>query len=390
MRVLFTTQPALGHFHPQVPLARALAAAGHEVAFACAASFCTAVEASGFHAFPSGLDWREEEILAAFPDLDLLPLGPERTAWVWGRIFAGRTAEMMVDDLLVLIADWKPDIIVRETAEYGGCVAAEACGLPHAVVQTIAFRREFDAWVAPPLEHLRIKHGLPEGQALDMLRRYLHLSLVPDAFQNPDVPLPATHVSLRPDVFDASGEESVPDWVNGQLTSPVVYVTLGTVVNRYIPGLFGAIIDGVRDAVGTLIATVGRNVDPASFGLQPPHVHIDQYIPQSAVLPECDAVVTHGGSGTVMAALVHGLPMVVIPIAADQPANAQRIAELNLGRVVGPHERTPEAIGEAVRAILDDSGYRDRVCALRDEVASLPGSDAAVHLLERIANGANR
>ena len=34
MRVLFTSQPALGHFHPLVPIARVLESAGHEVAFA--------------------------------------------------------------------------------------------------------------------------------------------------------------------------------------------------------------------------------------------------------------------------------------------------------------------------------------------------------------------
>lgn len=390
MRVLFTTQPALGHFHPLVPLAQSLVMAGHAVAFASAASFCQTVEASGFQAIPAGFDWREEEMLAAFPDMAQLPLGPERTAYVWSNIFAGRTAERMTADLLILIDAWKPDIIVRETAEYGGCVAAEARGLPHVVVQTIAFRHDFDTWVSAPLERLRATLGLPAGQAVAMLRRYRHLSFIPDAFQNPDVPLPATHYSLRPVVFDASGSEPVPTWVDSLSVRPIVYVTLGTVVNRYIPGLFQSIINGLRDEVGTLILTVGRNVDPASFGPQPSHVHIEQYIPQSAVLPHCDVVVTHGGSGTVLASLVHGLPLVVIPIAADQPANAQRVAALHLGQVVGPEDRTPSAFRAAVRTVLDDPGYRERVRDLRAQVAVVPGVDAAVLLLEQLAERATR
>ncbi len=56
MRVLFTTQPASGHFHPLVPLAQALVAAGHEVRFASSRSFCPDIAASGFTAIPAGLD----------------------------------------------------------------------------------------------------------------------------------------------------------------------------------------------------------------------------------------------------------------------------------------------------------------------------------------------
>ena len=75
MRVLFTTHPASGHFHPQVPLARAVAAAGHEVAFACSPAFQPTVEAAGFRCFPAGLPWLEAEMEAAFPALRALPPG---------------------------------------------------------------------------------------------------------------------------------------------------------------------------------------------------------------------------------------------------------------------------------------------------------------------------
>src|SRR5467141_1019580 len=57
MRVLFTTLPGAGPFHPLVPLAQTLQAAGHEVAFACARSYCPTVEATGFRCFPAGFDW---------------------------------------------------------------------------------------------------------------------------------------------------------------------------------------------------------------------------------------------------------------------------------------------------------------------------------------------
>lgn len=57
LRVLFTTLPGAGDFYPLIPLARALAAAGHAVAFAAAPRFCPEVAAADFHAIPGGLDW---------------------------------------------------------------------------------------------------------------------------------------------------------------------------------------------------------------------------------------------------------------------------------------------------------------------------------------------
>ena len=67
MRILFTTVQLSGHFHPLVPIARAAVAAGHEVAFACAASFVPTVDRAGFRAFPAGFDDRGHPIPELFP-----------------------------------------------------------------------------------------------------------------------------------------------------------------------------------------------------------------------------------------------------------------------------------------------------------------------------------
>ena len=110
-----------------------------------------------------------------------------------------------------------------------------------------------------------------------------------------------------------------------------------------------------------------------------------RYIPVSLLLPHCALAVTNGGSGTLTAALAHGLPVVVVPTGADQPANAARCAALGLGRVVPAAELTPEAVREAVRAVLADPTYRRNTERLRDEMAALPGPEHAVALLERLA-----
>ncbi len=72
-------------------------------------------------------------------------------------------------------------------------------------------------------------------------------------------------------------------------------------------------------------------------------------------------------------------------MSADQPENAARCAELGVGVTVGPDARTPEAIRDAVRAVLADATYGTNAERMRDEMAALPGPEYAARLLERLA-----
>src|SRR5947208_3407818 len=112
-------------------------------------------------------------------------------------------------------------------------------------------------------------------------------------------------------------------------------------------------------------------------------MYIERYIPQSLLLPICSLVITHGGSDTIMDALSMGLPMVIIPIAADQPQNAQLCAQAGAASVIEPDERTPEAILHSVRMVLRDPTYRQAAQRLQQEIQEMPGLEYAVELLER-------
>ena len=164
---------------------------------------------------------------------------------------------------------------------------------------------------------------------------------------------------------------------------PAFTATLGTVFNQ--PALFAAIIDGLAREPLNLVVTVGRNQDPEQFGPQPSNVHIERWLPQALVLPRCDAVVTHGGYGTLTAALTLGVPLVLVPISADQPLNAARCAAIGVGRVTDPRERTPAAIRAATQAVLADRRYRRAAQRVARETRRRPGLDHALDLVEALA-----
>lgn len=386
MRVLFTCLPATGHLHPLVPIARALADAGHEVAFATHASMAPLVERAGFEHILAGTSVTSAEAGTVLAKVMALPQA-EQPVFAARRFFAELLAPAMAADLTGVLDAWPADLLIRDSTELGGCVVAESRGLPHAAVSAVAVglhQRVLDA-IVEPVNALRAAHGLPPDPALTMLDHYLTLHPFPPGFLGPAVRRSAatTHC-VRTDPFDQSGDETLPAWVGQLPDRPTVYATLGTAFNG-LTDIFSAFLAGLRNEPLNLIVTVGRDQDPAQFGPQPPNVHVERYIPQSLLLPRCDLVLSHGGSGTMMAALTHGLPLVMVPISADQPDNADRCAELGVGRPVELEHLSPRAIRRAVRSVLGDPAYRRRAQTLRDEIRALPGPEHAVRLLERLA-----
>jgi MGT family glycosyltransferase len=185
-------------------------------------------------------------------------------------------------------------------------------------------------------------------------------------------------------LLDPEPGEQPPSWLTARPERPLVYATSGTLAGPASADRLAAIIAGVRDLDVTLVATLGRRLDPARFGPQPGNVHLAGYVSQALLLPHCAVVVAHGGFGTVLGALVAGVPLVLLPGGADQPVNARRCAALGVAKVIGPDQCTPEAIRAATLQVLQSPRYRLAAKRLREEIEALPGPDYAVRLIEQI------
>jgi UDP:flavonoid glycosyltransferase YjiC (YdhE family) len=367
--------------------------AGHDVAFACPKSLCLQVETSGFKAFPT------EDDTGPDPEREAVMLRSQQAtpgaarAIIGAEFFVGIGTRRALPEMIAVVERWKPDLIVRDEYELAGAIAAERLGLPHAMVQ-VTFpsdwrnRPDFANAVRGHLETLRLENGLPPDPELQMLYRHLVLSFDPPFFLDPNTPAPLGTQYLRSDLFDQSGDEALPEWLTRPYSRPLMYVTLGTEAPKIpviFPAAYHAILAGLRGEPGTVALTVGRDRDPMELGSQPESVHIERYIPQSLLLPHCDLVITHGGHNTVLAALKLGLPMVVVPLFADQTSNAARVEALGAGRVIPGSSLTPDALREAVRDVLQDGRYRDTALRLRDEMHAMPGLEHGVRLLEQLA-----
>ncbi|MEV7548179.1 glycosyltransferase [Amycolatopsis sp. NPDC089917] len=373
MRVLFSFAGGNGHFRPLVPLAHALADAGHKIAFTGEPSMVPIVEAAGFTAFPSGPnlggDGKRRPLLAVDRDREDADFRDG---------FVRRTAPLRAEDVLALCEHWAPDLLVCDEADHGPMIAAEKLGIPHVTVLVMAagalVRPEL---VDDALNEVRAAHGLAPQRNLDSAYRHLVLSPFPASLRDPRFPLPPTAQSFHSPV---PGRGPVPDWyAEGRST---LYFTLGTIFNTESGDLFARVLAGLREVDATCVVTVGNLIDPAEFGPQPGHIHLAKYLPQDDVLPYCDAVITHGGSGSLLGAIAHGLPMVALPMGADQPHNGDRVTELGLGTVLDVIGVTPEDVRDAVSSVLREPSYREAAARLRDEVSAYPSPEKTVPLLE--------
>jgi MGT family glycosyltransferase len=190
---------------------------------------------------------------------------------------------------------------------------------------------------------------------------------------------------------------SLPEWLAQRDRSrPLIYASLGTVFND-APHVFRELIRAAQGQPFDLLLALGRKADPAAFD-DADNVHKERYVAQDAVLREVDAVVCHGGMGTVIGALTNGLPLCCIPFSADQPLNAMRSRQLGCGRAYTTYkpEGAPVALARAedvvsdtlrehMNALIDDPSYRLAAERIAGEIAALPGLDEEVEFLTDLA-----
>ncbi|GAA5108489.1 DUF1205 domain-containing protein [Alloalcanivorax gelatiniphagus] len=390
MRVLASTTAGAGHMGPLVPFARACADAGHEVAMAAPASFAAAVAATGLDHRPFP-DVPPDVLGAVFGRLPTLSQH-EAEAVVIGEVFGQLDAQAALPALLDLIGDWEPDVVLRDPAELGSLAAARARGVPHVAVAIGVTRGAEMLW--PPLRgpstELDATVGLPAGTTYEAMATEPTLTSVPPLLDRAVGPLGADRRAVhRFRTVDPVVQGSLPgEW--GDPDSPLVYVSFGSVAaatGRY-DALYPAVVEALADLDVRVLLTTGEGLDPVELGPLPANTWVERWWPQRDVMPHAAVVVGHGGFGTMMTALVAGVPQVVVPLFSfDQHMNAQHVAAVGAGVSLGGHDRVAE-LPAAIAALLADPSYRRAARTVADEVVDLAPAADAVGLLEAMTTDA--
>ncbi len=163
--------------------------------------------------------------------------------------------------------------------------------------------------------------------------------------------------------------EDAGDWAPPTGDGPLALLAFGTAYNER-PDVYRNVIDALDGLGWRLVLACGR----ADVGAVPSWVQVRKSVPQPAVLRQAECFITHAGMGSCTEGLWFGVPMVAIPQAVDQPANAARLEAIGVGRHLSDHLPSVDDIRDAVLGIATDPRVRLNLDTIRAEIQAHGGA----------------
>lgn len=368
MRLLFSSPPSTGHVLPLLPVATAARRAGHATALLSDAGVAPLVRP--LHVLPVG------STMPAMLAEHTRRTGAHQARPEQGdlsdaaRFFSETRVDLTLEGALQAARDYSPDLIVAGTLDGVGPLIAAALKVPWAT-HTIGMALP-DAMVETMARALADR-AAAEGWTLTP--RLACLDLWPERLQPGGWHAPPDRITVRPQPHDQDGAAWPRPSFPGRENRPLVLVTLGTVVRD--PALLSAVLAAVTATDVNVIVTLGSDQHAAETELDRTQIHPAGFVPLAQLLPHVEAVVTAGGAGTLLGSLSAGRPLVVLPVLADQPLNAERAARLGVALAV----QRPDEVGPALQRVLADPSYRAAAASLAHDLTLMHSPEEALRLL---------
>jgi len=402
-----------GHLNTFIPIAQELKQRGHRLTFIIIAEAQAKVSAAGFEVGVIGED--------------LFPLGKMEERLIELGKLSGLAAlkytiALVKDNANIIFRD-APQIIeeagieallVDQSYREGGSVA-EFMGIPFITIcSAVVLNRDSEVppfntpWEYSPnfIGRLRNKIGYkilnsvtkPISDNINEYRRSKNLPLhaspneaystlaqithQPKEFEFPRKHLPSCFHFTGP-YNSASRREPVAfPW--SELTGkPLIYASMGTLQNR-LTEIFETIASGCAGLDAQLVITMGGADIPESLRSLPGNPIVVSYAPQLELLPQTALTITHGGMNTTLECLTHGVPMVAIPIANDQPGISARIVWSGVGEMIPMKKLTTENLEQTIKKVLTTDSYKENALRLQENIKHSGGVTQAADIIEGV------
>ena len=396
MRVLVTIQDDAAHLRDMRPVVAALQRAGHTVAVAVPPRLGDLAGAYGLEYFQAGGSW----IGALVERMDGDTSAEQGFAPILAQIHAAEPIfmDLMVGDPAVEVAEsilragWGADLVVSDSMEFGGSLAAERLEIPWVRYGNACFVPEYFSpeKLARTLNRSREALGLPPDPTGSSPYRYLYASLMTREF-DPDLELIPNVCSYQ---YIRLADD---DWLTefaAAMTSdvPSIFVSLNSLSYAHYHGLqrealnqMRAVIESLGGLDCTAVVSLGNGVDPEGFGELPDHVRLYESVPQRTVLAHADLFITHAGYSSVREAIEALVPMVTVPLIGDARYVARRAAERGVAVNLSELEISVPQIQKACSAVLEGrDSYLHELRWQRRRMLDQPGLDQFVADLEAI------
>jgi UDP:flavonoid glycosyltransferase YjiC (YdhE family) len=373
MRVLFTSATFRSHLYPLIPLAWALCAAGHDVRVAVQPSLLGDVTGAGLPAVAvgDGTDFMSE--LKKSLSGGWRGAGRGRPGIEQVVVPHMRVAEAVVGDLAPFVQHWSPDLVVAEPFAFAGPVIAKAAGVPLVLHTTGPMPGHLWADLTSERE---VRQNWPK----DLVAFFdkWDVPLGPDYAALVVDPCPDELLTVRMGNRQAmryvpyNGATITPPWLDEPKRRPRVCITWGTTTEfmgaeALKPPLLA--MEALADLDVEVVAALGK-VGRDLLGEAREHVRVVDWMPLSMLMPTCEALISQGGAGTVMAGVAYGVPQLVVPQVSYQPLVAELLAASGAGMSLKPDDLTTDSIVEVVSELLSGTSVRAAAQSLAERNAA--------------------
>lgn len=362
-----------------VPFAKGLQARGHEVRVAALPDLGDDIAKHGFgHLVLKGPGNEERE---AFNERARSMPREKAGKFFMSEFFMGILARNFLPGLLDELNTWRPDLILRESTEFSGLIAAEKLGIRHARFEIV--NGESEESIATnyikEMDALRSLVSLePTGGGY--LRKEPAFSAHPKVLDDTPRINSQEPFRFRTVVPATSPTTARPEWLPPG-DKPLVYMTFGTVaadVER-ARHVYAASVEAIASLPVSVLLTTGKNAPHDLVQSAPDNVVVRQFVPQADVFERAKLMVCHGGSGTVLGGLASGVPMIVVPLFADQPDNARCLA--SAGLCISVSDDDMPSLRAAITEVLENPEMRRRAGQAASDFAALPTVEDALDIL---------
>jgi MGT family glycosyltransferase len=209
------------------------------------------------------------------------------------------------------------------------------------------------------------------------------ITQTPKEFDFPGIPWPAQFHYAGP-FHDDQGRDPVPFPWDKLTGKPLIYASLGSLVNG-LYDIYKHILEAVQPLQDVqVVLSIGKNINPENLGPIPSNTIVVRTAPQIELLKRAALCVTHAGLNTTLESLAHGVPMVAIPIAYDQPGVAARIAYHGTGEFIEVDELTTDRLRGLIEKVLQGPSYRERAEYFQKVISKTRGLDMAADIIDQV------
>lgn len=424
-KVIFLTQPSVGHLNTLLSIASQMKDEGHDVQFIV--PVIRGIR-TGIHVFDTGIEIPERikrnniecKLIPPHPSLIwdsfFLPFksGQSETMYAFSMFF--KAIEFYTRHILLYINKYKPDILVSDFAFPASSLVADIAKIPYVVIyhSGLPFRgngippfgsglpigneynNENNTFILQEnqlidsvdkrINKARKTFGLPQTES-DFLRRpyspWLNLIASSSNIEAPRNNLTSNTFFIGP-CFAKRTENAEFNFNKLHPDTYKIYISFGTIFNKK-PEVFRKIMRALDTPDYQVIISAGGAYDILLKGNIPPNVLIYKSVPQIRLLKHINLFISHGGNNSINEALASGKPIIVMPIGGEQADNASRIEYLGVGKRINIANFNENQLINTVEIIRNTSSFNEQAQHIMNDLKLTHGTITASRCIAWVA-----